>query len=343
MAITNSELKRSAAQVFAYGLDIQVPFYNREKSKKEILDRFEDDLNSRGLVYFISAPLGTGKTFFIDHVSSELEGIQTRQRPLFARELKSGEIRGFKGKIIYIDEADIKSTWNDLRNAMDVVKAHTEKTGQKAIVLGDYTLRNNNIVGDLENTEYLRSFEPLDKEFLAGVLDQRVHHFLNKKGGASIISDELYDVLTPSGLAAIATFRTVLTMLSQFTQQLPYNSKQCVIDLELAKKWVEENFDPLLTTDNQNDFLNVLLDFIMEQHPKGAGMNEGLSEDQLFALGRDLGYESIENFRDEILVPFAKNELLVSTGVPFLDGKGEFVRWPEPYLPTIQTLLLAEL
>ena len=342
MGITCSEIKRAAAQVFAQGHDVQTPFYNRVKSSRELLAKFSGLAKDAGLVYFISAPLGSGKSFFIDQATGSLLKKQERQRPLWAKGITPQEIKAFKGDLLFVDDTDIKSTWDQLSNVMEVVHHHVEETGRNAIIIGDYCLRNPDLVGRFPKTGYLREFEPLNRDFLAGVLDQRISLYLKKKNGEGIVSDDLFDVLTPPGLANVATFRTVLTILAALADRLPHTSREARLDLELALDWVQD-FDPLFTSQRQHDFLNRFLDLLLVQHPNGSGLNEGLAEDPLFSLGQSLGFGDLGEFRDEIIDPFCKIGLLVSNGTPYLHDKKRFVQYPEPYLPSIQSLLLAKL
>ena len=67
--ITNKDLKRCASQVFTYSAQYQAPFYGREKSIAEIQKKAAQLESGKALC--ISQPLGTGKTFLVNHLISE--------------------------------------------------------------------------------------------------------------------------------------------------------------------------------------------------------------------------------------------------------------------------------
>ena len=67
--ITNKNLKRCSQQVFTYSAQYQAPFYGREKSIIEMQNKTAE-LKS-GEVLIISQPLGTGKTFLVNHMIAE--------------------------------------------------------------------------------------------------------------------------------------------------------------------------------------------------------------------------------------------------------------------------------
>ena len=69
MMIKNKDLKRCSRQVFTYSAQYQAPFYGREKSIIE-MQKKTAALKS-GEVLVISQPLGTGKTFLVNHMISE--------------------------------------------------------------------------------------------------------------------------------------------------------------------------------------------------------------------------------------------------------------------------------
>lgn len=341
MPVTNMEIRRTAKQVFASTRGYDTPFYNRVDSKAEIEDRFREQTDLEGLVFMISAPLGTGKTFFLETVGSEL-GIPAKTKPLLMPELDQKQLKKVKGKILFIDESDIKTTWPKLREGMEMIHAHIEKTGQAVILLGDHCLKNPGLTDVLSRKEYLRKFEPLDKTFLQGVVRQRLEYYLEGKRQDDLIDDDLYDVLVPDELAAISSFRAVLSILERISKFLPVNNDPCKITLDLARQWIQEEYDPLIDTQRQEDFLNLLLDFIAENHRRCSGLTHGLGRQQLFSMGKRFGFADMSQFEEEIIEPFTRNEILVSKGVPGCDPNGIFIRRPEPFYPSIPLLLLAE-
>jgi hypothetical protein len=342
MQITNSQIKQTAMQVFASSPGYETPFYNRERSKKEIQERFKDIESLKQSAYIISAPLGTGKTFFIDQMSSEL-GVQTKTKPLIVKTINQEQLKNTEENVFFVDEGDIKSSWDNLKKGIELIQSHIDRTGQTVLLIGDYCLQNPELAGIFGKKEYLNHFEPLNKEFLQGVIKQRLSRYLDIEKPEDIIEESLYKILVPDELAPVASFRSVLSFLERVVRLLPVNSKPCKITPDLAKDWVEKEYDPAIYSDKQEDFLNNLLDFISENHPGGSGLMQGLTEDNLFMMGRKAGYKSKEEFHSDIIEPFTRNEVLISKGIPYCNEKGEFIRRPEPFYPSIPLLLLSEL
>lgn len=334
--VTNSEIKRCADQIFAYGRNYETPFYNRIESQKELKDKYKKFPDSHA--FFISAPIGTGKTFFIDFVGADI-GLAPKEKQLYVKTATTSSLNKVKDNIIFVDEGDIKTSWEGLTKGLESIASHISKTGQNAIILGDYCLKNPQLINCFNSYDYMQSFEPLNAEFLKGVLRQRIKEYV-KKEVDNIVEDALMDILTPKWTVNGASFRTILTFFSKLVRTLPANNAECIIRLDVAKKWVEDIFDPALDTEKQVIYLNLLLDYIAEKHPNGCGLDNGLSTIELFSIAYEAGYKDIEEFKKEIIEPFTRNELLVSTGMPYLDERGVFVRRPEPYVPSIMIMLL---
>ncbi|MCX6579203.1 MAG: hypothetical protein NT166_03380 [Candidatus Aminicenantes bacterium] len=337
--VSNSEIKREAANIFSYGRQDAAPFYNREESKKEIVKKCKTFQS--GDVLFLSALLGAGKSFFIDHIGWQLG---KTENSLFIRDVTKKLLKR-KNDILFFDEADIKTSWEDLRRGLTLIAEHIVETGQKAVIVGDYCLYAGQLAGIFNRKDYLNSFEPLDRIFLKGILESRISTFLNRKNPEPIVDEALMNILVPEEMTPVATFRTILTMLARLVRRLPANNEPCMVTLDTAKKWVQEEYDPNLETYRQEDYLNILLDYFNREYPGGKGLQNGLKTKQLFDVASETKtkYESIAEFESEIIVPFTRNELLISNGVPFLNEKGDFVRRPEPFLPSIPLLLLAEI
>jgi len=265
MPITNSQIKRAAPRIFSSSRAYETTFYNRKESKAEIKERFKNLSDLKRTAYFISAPLGTGKTFFIDVVGEDL-GVNTKKNPLILKNSSKSDMEGRNGQLVYIDEADVKTEWKVLREKLYLIREHLHETGRTAIIIGDYCLRNDDLVGVFEKREYLNRFEPLDKPFLKGVIKQRVEQYLGVKMIHEIIEEDLYDILVSDEMAEVSSFRGVLSTLEQISRLITGNSKKCLITVEIARQWAEESYDPNISTDQQEDFFNIFLEFISEKH-----------------------------------------------------------------------------
>ena len=336
--ISNSEVRRAAGQIFAYGNQYESPFYNRKVSRNELLEKSKDF--QEGQVFMISEPLGTGKTFFIDSFGKHL-GLLAKQKPLFLKDITPALLRSRKkDSVLFVDEADIKTPWSKLKSGLEILAEHIQESGQKAILLGDYCLRNPDLNSCFLLRDTMENFEPLDKSFLEGVLNTRLKQYLKKQD--SIVDKELMDLTLPKGMMPAASFRTFLTMFSGLVRLLPADNSPCKLTLELAREWSEEDF-PVLSTERQNDFLNLLLDYLVEKHPNGAGLGAGMETSMLYGLAENISpkFNSVEEFEKEIIDPFTRMELLIAMGFPYRDDRGKFIRRPEPFLPSIQLLLLS--
>ncbi len=340
MNVSNSTVKRIAQQLFASTRGYETPFYNRVLSKKIIRDRFKKIEELRGTAYIISAPLGTGKTFLIDDVANDLD-LGGKEKTYLLGQIKEKDLKKAKGDILFFDEGDIKITWKQLKTGLELIANHITDTGQTALILGDYCLRNPELMSIFPKKEELNHFEPLNREFLEGAIRQRLVFYIKTRSPEDIIEPELYDLLVPNALAPVASFRTIFSFLQQLTNLLPLNQEHCHIGMPLARQWVQQEFDPMIASDEQADFLNLLLDLIASKHPRGADLNQGWTKEQLFLQGK-VDYATIEEFNTEIIEPFTRTGLLISTGIPFFSDEEGFVRRPEPFYPSIPLLLLAE-
>jgi len=63
----------------------------------------------------------------------------------------------------------------------------------------------------------------------------------------------------------------------------------------------------------------------------------------LFIIGKRAGFKKIESFKEEVIDPFTRNEVLISKSFPYCTPEGKFIRRPEPFYPSVPMLLLAEI
>lgn len=340
MTVTNKDMKRAARQVFAASRAIVTPFYNRDVSKKDVADLFANRERLKGNVLLIAAPMGTGKTFFIDQVANTL-GIAGRAKPLLVGEITEKDLKGDTEDTIFVDEGDIKTNWSDLVRGVRLLGEHVRENNQIGLLLGDYTLRNPDLAGLLPNPRHLLSFEPLDEKFLRGVLRQRLEEYLNVRMETQIVDDDLIRALIPEGTAFVNSFRAILTFLESLVRTLPGDTKPCRLTLDMARNFMTETFDPVLSTDRQGEFLNRFLDHLAQNHRGGLGLEHGFSNDQLMLLAKQAGFENWESFKDEVIKPFGEQGLLLGRGVPGLGPDGQFERWREPFYPSLQLILMS--
>ena len=339
--ITNRDIKRVSRQVFSSSRTMITPFYNRTASKLEVESIFAERAALQGSAVVISAPMGTGKTFFIDQVAQQV-GILGRERPLLVRELTKRDLDREKSDVVFVDEGDIKTDWVRLTRGMEVLGRFLKSSGRVAVLLGDLVLRNPEMLGHLPSHRFVNKFEPLDSSFLRGVIRQRLEEYLKANHGEEIIEPSLYEILVPDGTAHVNSFRTILSALERLVGTLTYNNAVCSLTLDMAIQHEKEKFDPVFHSDRQAAFLNSFLDHLAECHPRGSGLEYGIDTNQMFELASRVGYGDWASFQDEIVDPFGEQGLLLSRGIPGLDAHGRFARWVEPYYPSLSLMLVAE-
>lgn len=129
----------------------------------------------------ISQPLGTGKTFLVNHMISEGKiNVPRNSNFLTAKGVDENPdlMKKFPGDILIVDEVDIKTTYKKLTGGMSNLQEYLNKSEKKAIVIGDFSLKDPKLSGCLHNQQMLTEFEQLDREFLRGVLNQRFEYFM---------------------------------------------------------------------------------------------------------------------------------------------------------------------
>lgn len=346
--ITNKELKRCSQQVFTYSAQYQAPFYGREKSVIE-MQKKTAALKPRE-VLVISQPLGTGKTFLVNHMISERK-IDVPRNSIFLTAKGIAEspdsMKQFPGDILIIDEVDIKTTYKKLVGGMRNLQEYLDYSEKKAIVIGDFSLKDPELNGCLHNQQMLTDFEELDREFLRGVLTQRFQYFMLDSLDAdfcleNVIDSELLNYLSPAWMKMVNSFRGIFSLLQSVVNSDKYvrfNNEKAYLEISMFKEYLADDDAIELDEDVQYEFLNILRDYLRSEFPKGTGITRGFTIDELYQLAQmgDLDIE-YDDFADDILYPLAVSDLLISTGIPTYND-GQFIRRPEPFVPSLKLLL----
>lgn len=348
--ITNKDLKRCSQQVFTYSAQYQAPFYGREKSMIEMQDKTAALKSGEALI--ISQPLGTGKTFLVNHMISE-EKINVPRGSSFLTAKSVAETPAlmdqFPGDILIVDEVDIKTKYENLIGGMNHLQEYLDNSGKKAIVIGDFSLKDPKLSSCLHNQQTLFEFEQIDRNFLCGVLDQRFRHFMQDYIDADfrledVIDTELINYLSPEWMKTVNSFRGVFSLLQSVVNSDKYirhNNDKAYLEISMFKEYLEDDDNLDLYEDVQCEFLDILKEYICTEFPKGAGITRGFTIDELYQLAQtgeiDIEYD---NFADDVLYPLAVSDLLISTGIPTYDEKdGRFIRRPAPFVPSLKLLL----
>lgn len=344
--ITNKDLKTCNEQLFSFSAAYQVPFYGREKTIEEMQILTEG--LELGQVLTISQPLGTGKTFLVNYMMNNQKiDVPVGSSFLTIRGIaeEPEAMDDFPGDTLVVDEADIKTPVKKLMKGLGLLADFLNKKERKAILLGDYSLRNPNISGCLEHMVQLKHFEDIDKNFLKGVLEQRFKYFLNLEEFQvdQVLEPGLLDYLAPDWMKSVNSFRGIFSLFQKIVADdrcVRYNSDEAYFTVEVFRDFLCRNQD-LQLDENQRRFWEVLCEYLREIYPKGNGITSGFTDTELYELAKNSGICIDENaFKGEILYPFAASDLLVSTGIPeYLAESREFVRRPAPYVPSLRLLL----
>lgn len=346
--ITCIDLKRCCQQVFTYSARYQAPFYGREKSIAEMQEKVETLQPGEALL--ISQPLGTGKTFLVTHMISE-EKIKVPRNASFltARGIAENpeSIKQFPGDILIVDETDVKTVYKKLAASMENLQRYLDETGKKAIVIGDYSLRDHNLRDHLSKSKLLLNFEPIDRDFLCGSTKERFIKFMPDMVDKDfrledVLDPQLLDYLTPPWMMSVNSFRGIFSLLQDVVscdKYVKYNSSKAYLELSMFKEFLSDDDTENLDTEEQIEFLRLLKEFIAIQYPKGVGITRGFQKDELYQLAQNGGIDvEYDEFAEDILNPLALGNYLVSMGIPTYQD-GEFIRRPEPYVPSLRLLL----
>lgn len=344
--ITNKDLKLCNEQIFSYSAAYQVPFFGRESAIEE-MQELNKNLNPAETLV-ISQPLGTGKTFLVNYMisSGKLE-VPTGTSFLTVRGIteEPDSMEAFPGDTLVVDEADIKTPVKKLVKGLGMLAEYLEESGRKAILLGDYSLKNQNICGKLEHTVSLLNFGDMDKAFLKGVLVERFKHFLGLEEFQleEVMEEELLDYLAPEWMKSVNSFRGIFSLLQQVVaneKYVRYNGEKAFLTVEMVHDFLCNDDDMQLDTE-QRKFFELFCEYMKEMYPRGNGITTGFTSEELYDLAKNGGInKSLQEFAEDILYPFTTIYLLVSTGIPEYEGRGSsFVRRPAPYVPSLRLLL----
>lgn len=346
--ITCNELKRCCQQVFTYSARYQAPFYGREKSIAEMQEKVANLQEGEALL--IAQPLGTGKTFLVTHMINGGR-IQAPRGVTFLTARAIGEkpeaLEQFPGDILVVDETDVKTAYKKLKTGMENLQRYLNETGKKAIVIGDYSLRDSALNGCLRNPKFILEFEPIDRDFLYGSTALRFQQFMKDFIDPDfrledILDPQLLEYLTPEWMQQVNSFRGIFSLLQAVVNDdrfVRYNNSKAYLELSMFKEFLSDDDGEGLDTEEQIEFLRLLKEFIRSDYPKGVGITRGFRRDELYELAKDGGIDvDYDDFAEDILYPLALGDYLVSTGIPVYRD-GEFIRRPEPYVPSLRLLL----
>lgn len=224
----------------------------------------------------------------------------------------------FPGDTLVVDEADIKTPAKKMLKGLALLAEYLKENECKAILLGDYSLKNPKISGCLEHTVPLLHFEDINKNFLKGVLEQRFRHFLNLEEFEidQVVEPELLDYLEPDWMKSANSFRGIFSLFQRIVaddRYVRYNSEKAYLTIEVFQDFLCHG-QSLQLDEIQKKFWEVLCEYLNEMYPKGNGITSGFTDTELYELAKNSGISMDENtFKEEILYPFAAADLLPSS------------------------------
>ena len=148
--ITNKDIKICNEQIFSYTSAYQVPFYGRERVITEMMEKVAKVSPAEAII--ISQPLGIGKTFLVNYmINNRMLDISKAHSFFNVREIAENPsvMEQFPGDILIIDEVDIKNSYKRMIRGLELVGDFLKKSNKKAILIGDYSLRNERITACL--------------------------------------------------------------------------------------------------------------------------------------------------------------------------------------------------
>lgn len=348
--ITGMQLKRISPQVFTYSAQYQAPFYGRKVSIQETQNKTA--ALQPGQCLLISQPLGTGKTFLVNHmIANGKLDVPRGATFLTTRGIaeRPESMEEFPGAVLVVDETDIKTTYRKLEAGLGQLQDFLDRTGKRAVVLGDFCLRNQALKSILREPEQVLNFEPIDEVFLRGTLEQRFHHFLGDLleedfSLDQVMAPDLLRAFTPEWILSVNNFRGIFSLLQAVVgddRLVKFNSTAVRLELSMVMEHLQREAVEL-DTEEQEEYLEVLRSYLRANYPMGKGLVRGFQMDELYQLAENAGIDvEYDDFAEDILYPLAVEGLLISNGIPVFQN-GTFVRRPLPLVPSLKLLLSAQ-
>lgn len=153
---------------------------------------------------------------------------------------------------------------------MKNLQKYLDETNKKAIVIGDFSLRDTKLQGLLRKPTLLLNFEPIDRAFLQGTTLQRFEKFMPEFIGSEfrlddILDPALLDYLTPEWMQQVNSFRGIFSLLQIVVNNdkyIKYNSSKAFLELSMFKEYLADDDGEDLDTEEQIEFLRLLKAFI---------------------------------------------------------------------------------
>lgn len=356
--ITSAWAVKNRSKIFVNDASYQaeMPMAGR-KDALHILDSvIRQEIETRCVV--ISDHLGAGKSFLMKNAIRELVNKKQLEEDrditwLCLDEITDGsKIKQARSRVLIVDDVDRKA---DAANVESAIRQVTDwlDHDRVAIVIGDYTVRNLQLVAPIAGKEAITyvPLEPLERPLLEKALTDRMAHQLGVELGrpdaaaditaevqtqvATMFADDVLFSLLPPTDPPVANFRDVLGIVRTMAENLPLTSDPCVFTTNAYRKWKRRKKIEG-TDDVQREFVEALHEMIRERARRRESWTP-LRTEEWMRVANVKG--DPEEFRREALEPLALAQVLLPMGMPY--STKEHVKFPSPYLPTITTFMAA--
>lgn len=338
---TNREIKLSEFnnQIFANTGEYMGPaiFANRVKSRKMLIDELTKKESQK--IIIISDLLGAGKSYLIEMIQQALNIDHSKPIPIKIFSIDD-VIR--KSDPIFIDDIDIRTPYEISNSVLGKIGEVIDDIESPLVLIGDYTLMDNGLLSNISKFNIKKiELETLDTEFFNHAISLRMEHYLHTIP-YEIIDQEVLETIVPQMKKQIATFRTVLNLLQEFSKYCPDNDEPFIISKREVTLWLNDPQRPKpYLLPHQVIFYSWFIDHIRCNFPNGKNMIPISSETFFDIIPDEIKTANSKILEDEILIPLSRIGLLSSLGIPHIKNK-KFIRYPGPYLPSIQTLIKAQ-
>jgi hypothetical protein len=338
---TNREIRLSELnnQIFANTGEYMGPtiFANRIKSRKMIVDELTKKDSQK--IIIISDLLGAGKSYLIEMIRQALNIDHSKPIPI-----KTFSIDNVihKSDPVFIDDIDIRTPYEISNSVLRKIGEVIQDIESPLVLIGDYTLMDKSLLSNISKFNIMKiELETLDTEFFNNAISMRMNYYLGTMP-YDIIDQEVLETIVPKTKKQIATFRTVLNLLQEFSRYCPDNDEPFFISKKEVTLWLNDPQRPKpYLLPNQVRFYSWFIDHIRCNFPSGKNMIPIDSEKFFDIIPDDIKPANSKILEEEILIPLSRIGLLSSLGIPHIENK-KFIRYPDPYLPSIHTLIKAQ-
>lgn len=345
MSVTNAQIANSIRVLFSHDNKFTFPtaFANRDDSRSFLSGRLREQ---EAELITVSDILGSGKTFLVTMVRNALESPDFKFVNDIAICGKVDPELFAQDEPIFVDEWDTKAEPEFIVQTLKMIEAAMLNRRSPIILMGDYTLRSDEMLKRLEAIAPVKSvpMEPLGPAFFNHALETRKVRVSENTGlpfiEHQIVSSEVRDAIVPNWPELTsANFREVFSTLTSMGEH-DLSLDQSVgsgIDHVVMKRWLQRQASKLgRMKPAQRELLGAFSVHLKEvTGSKNLDLVRPFTTAELHTLAKsDL---SLEDFHSEVLFGLAKDAtFLASVGNPMIDEDAlKYDKYPEPFLPGI--------